>query len=177
MEDAKLREASMHLKYEIDMFHWSVDTMLKNQEDRFLRNAIVESFAIHTRNLIHCFYPKKPHPDDVIANHFFDPPDRWDNLRPQPDPSLGAIYKRVSREVAHLSFKRLGKTPQEKLWFYCKTFQIMEPVIQKFIENASKHKLDDSFSIKEECRSHIEEYLKTSPSMSISTDAVSSTSH
>ena len=81
-----------------------------------IRNAIVESFAIHVRNLVDFLYPgTNVKPTDVIADDFFDLGKRPPNF-PAIAPSLEAARKRAHKQVSHLTTGRLAEGHPGKSW-------------------------------------------------------------
>jgi len=78
-------------------------------EDRSLKNALLESFALHFRNLAEFLWPSKnPRPTDASIGHFTR--GGSSNL-PSPDP----LIDRVGREVSHLTTYRLpGDHPRTR---------------------------------------------------------------
>ena len=71
-----LRALSGHLSYEVDMSYGCAFWMLRvapKVDDPISRNAVLESFTIHLRQLIDFFWPENPrrkgdHPDALAAD-------------------------------------------------------------------------------------------------------------
>ena len=117
--DDQLRAGSSHLLYEIEMFCVLADSFESGAVDRAVaglpglempvRNAVVESFAIHTRGLISFLSPARPevepYEDDVFAKDYVDDwtfdTHRWKAER-----------RRVNKHVAHLTLTR-AKRPDD----------------------------------------------------------------
>ena len=76
----ELGRVSEHLHYEVQMLLVSEIT-----GQGTLHNALVESFAIHVRNMLDFLWPDKPKrkSDWVIAADFFPSPSDWEKLRPK----------------------------------------------------------------------------------------------
>ena len=92
----KLIAASDHLWYEIWMFCNLVRHLEADREiDQVSNNALVESFAIHTRILIDFFYCK----GQLTAAQFFDPPDQWESLCPPKSELLHRAKTRADKEI------------------------------------------------------------------------------
>ena len=120
---SRLAAAAVHLDYEAGMLWKTAEEMASGRaQTRAQRNAIVESFALHTRNLIDFFYgdPRRPTKrrgkDDVVAGHFFSDPYRWQRARPRQSSLLRRAEKRADKEIAHLTYGRLDVEQQEKPW-------------------------------------------------------------
>lgn len=144
----ELKEAlKKHVMYEIEMFYWSVSALAKGEANTWgERNSQLETFALHTRNLVHFFYPENARDDDMIAEDFFADPASWRRtVCPSKNFSLGSASGRVNKEVAHLTYARLGKTDEEWNWRPLEIVQILHPVIQKFLEGVRSFGVDASF--------------------------------
>jgi hypothetical protein len=80
LSDPELLDYSKeHVVYELWMFRAVGQALITPlQMSQPLRNALIESFAIHLRNLIDFFYPAQIQADDVFAAEFFDDPHEWE---------------------------------------------------------------------------------------------------
>jgi hypothetical protein len=114
---SELREASSHVWYEIWMA-LSVAQVLSSPlfGPGVCTNASLESFTLHARTLVGFFFGGKTNPADMVASDFFDEPRKWQRLRGKKDPVLMLVGPRVGKEIAHLSYDRLGVTPEAKAW-------------------------------------------------------------
>ena len=82
-----------------------------SDEDRPLKNALIESFALHFRNLASFLWPsEEPRPKDVVVGHFAP---EWLPAKP---PGLDDLVRRVGRKVAHLTTYRLPGDHPRKRW-------------------------------------------------------------
>jgi hypothetical protein len=80
-------------------------------------NALIESFTIHARALIHFLYPKRKEDSDVLAADFFDDAGAWPKICQQEEPiEFGRARERVNKEIAHLTYDRQLVTPDNKRW-------------------------------------------------------------
>jgi hypothetical protein len=112
-----LKAALKHLCYEIDMLQGTMERLeTGSTEDRILHNALVESFTVHARNLMHFLYPIGEKDSDVLAADFFDDAGYWLKNRPEEPKEFGKSRGRVNKEIAHLTYDRLSVTPQHKIW-------------------------------------------------------------
>ena len=78
------------------------------------RNALVESAAIHSRNIIEFLYftKSKRHPGDVRATDYgVDWTTKW---RHDSTALLPTLYRRASKQVGHVTAGRLGVRTREK---------------------------------------------------------------
>lgn len=112
-----LRGSSEHLYYEISMFEataWVLASGVFGPGPA--TNAFLESFTVHVRALMQFFYPNHPCSNDVLATDFFDNPDAWLKVRGELPQVLADVNARVGKEIAHLSYARLGVSPEAKGW-------------------------------------------------------------
>lgn len=131
-----------HLLYEMQIFRWVAENLPR--ENGFLLSGLLESFAIHFRNLVDFFYaqPLNARDDDLIAADFFDPPSAW-NLGPIPA-SLSHARERANKEISHITYKRKGQADPTKPWPVSDLFNEVQSVAQKFSAGASPNKLHPS---------------------------------
>jgi truncated hemoglobin YjbI len=108
-----------------------------------LRNALIESFVIHLRNLVDFFYPAQIQGDDVIAAEFLDDLNEWEKLS-SISLMLAAARVRAHKEVSHLTRKRFSGTPPEKSWAVAELMDEIRKVLNQFTQAASPTKLDES---------------------------------
>jgi hypothetical protein len=116
-KEEELIAALEHLYYEIDMLQGTMERLeTGSTEDRIFHNALVESFTIHARNLMHFLYPIGEKPSDILAADFFEDEEYWLKNRPGAPKEFDTARARVNKEIAHLTHDRLSVTPERKLW-------------------------------------------------------------
>jgi hypothetical protein len=97
-------------------------------EDRPLKNALLESFALHFRNLAEFLWPSKnPRRTDVAIGHFTQ---GWSPNQPRPDD----LFDRVGREVGHLTTYRLSGDHPRKRWDVVdciRVLRVLDAVVQR----------------------------------------------
>lgn len=115
--ETDLRAASDCLYYEIQMLLGTMKFLETEYEKNIIRdNALVESFTIHARALIHFLYPSgKIAPEDILAEDYFET-GHWEKIRPDEPERFKTARRRVNKEIAHLSYQRLSLTPEDKVW-------------------------------------------------------------
>jgi hypothetical protein len=131
-----------HLRYELQIFYWVVKNL--PQDNGFPLSALLESFAIHLRNLIDFFYtrPEEARNDDLVAADFFDSPGAW-NLGAIPQ-SLSAARERANKEISHITYKRKSAMDPTKPWPVADLFNEVHSIAQRFAASASGKKLHPS---------------------------------
>jgi len=132
--ETELQKASDHLYYEIGMFQSLVNGMASGiAGESVINNALLESFGIHTRALLWFFYAENSRDDDVIADDFFSTPTEWQSIRPPLTEILDRAKKRADKEIAHLTYKRIDISPEQKKWQFLPISSDMNKVIDKFL--------------------------------------------
>jgi hypothetical protein len=108
-------------------------------EERFpepVVNALVESFAAHSRVLIEFLYPsKKAHPDTIIAQHFFSPNEKWLRLCPRESRLLKRTRKLANNCLAHLTYTR-SEGKLDKRWPFISIARELGEILKIFNESA-----------------------------------------
>lgn len=128
-----------HLLYELQMLHLVALNLPKDKS--FLTSALLESFAIHLRNLTDFFYTGREDArgDDLIAADFCDPASSWD---PGPMPqTLRDAKDRANKEVSHITYKRKDASDPAKPWPVGRLASELNVLAQRFAAVASDRKL------------------------------------
>ncbi|MGC1499272.1 MAG: hypothetical protein WA800_04675, partial [Terriglobales bacterium] len=116
---------------------WELAEILPGRKPCTETSALLESFAVHLRNLIEFFaYPKKG--GYVRAGNFFDEPDAWPLAQ---SPELDKLSKRANEQVTHLTENRVSGNPPEKEWNVGEMVQVIDKVAKRFAQTASPKKL------------------------------------
>ncbi len=138
--DDKLVSASEHLCYEIEMLLGTKNALASRLcQNGILANALIESFTLHARVLLAFLYPETElRKDDVVAEHYVED---WNSKRPRMPKSLNHIRGRVGKEVAHLTYGRLGITDEAKQWNIEELAQELCALFRNFLERAPENKL------------------------------------
>jgi len=133
-----------HVAYEFDMFLWlagvcsnpSVRLGAPTPADTLrLSYVLIESFAVHLRNVIDFLYIDRPKHSDVVAADFFDP-NVWQGLRPARSSTLDDARVRANKEIAHLTSGRITGSPPEKDWDFAGLADEIRPLMRLVVENA-----------------------------------------
>jgi hypothetical protein len=115
----KLATGAENLEYQVMMLR-ATSSMLEKQmyPAGILRNAIMESWAVHARVLLNFLSSESTHYDDVLAVHFFADRARWTGLPAQVLDNLGRVSRTVGIEMAHLGYARGHVVPDQDQWPY-----------------------------------------------------------
>ena len=85
-----------------------------HRDDQVAENGLLESFAIHSRNLLDFVWLEKPmKPTDAVAADYF-PEGDW--KPPEQSERLSNLKDRVGKEIVHLSYNRLTIPEEERGW-------------------------------------------------------------
>ncbi len=141
-EDQLRAFAKEHLYYEISMLYYDYDQLKVTSNRDFLFSALLESLIIHTTVLLDFFYKPQMKADDAKAIHYMKDIAAWKKVLPNLDPYFRKFYTRRSKEVVHLSYRRLDVSQEEKSWQGDKTTQNLKETINIFLHNADPGRLD-----------------------------------
>jgi hypothetical protein len=122
--------ASDHLYYEITMLRFTACQLAARQaECDEPKNALLESFAVHVRNLRNFFFKKKPSlKDEMLAIDYLD------NWNPPKSEYLGRIEGKINAEISHLSYKRIEISPEAQNWKVDLIVAELEGVLTAFLQ-------------------------------------------
>jgi hypothetical protein len=132
-----LQEASFHLQYEIGMV-FETAYKLNDRKDIVVYNALLESFMIHTRNLIYFFYGD-PVYDDIVASHFVF---GWELVRKSKSLLLRRFEEEANKKVAHLTYQRFSG---DFIWDIDEITLELKRCIQQFIDLVENTKVTGNF--------------------------------
>lgn len=130
----ELVAVSEHLYYEIEMLNGTAFGLASGiAGESVLKNALLESFLLHSRILLAFLYYDNPRNDDVIAENFVSD---WALNRPPESPIFKEIHFRVGKEIAHLTYKRLSVTEETKQWRFLDIAEEVSRVLHIFVRRA-----------------------------------------
>ena len=142
----QLRRVSEHLHYEVGMLlavaHGLESGVLCESPGH---NALVESFAIHLRNLVEFLWSDKPKNDQVIAEDYFALPDDWRSVRGAIPEALRAARIRAAKEVTHLTYARLLVTEARKGWSFVALSREIMKTFRLYLRNVPTETLGESW--------------------------------
>ena len=133
--DVQRHQIAEHLRYEIAML-WACGTEIRRGGYPWAAsNSLVESFALHARNVVDFFFTE-PVGDDVVARHFFRDETAWAGIRTAIPATLATAKKRANKEVSHLTYSRLAVSPNDKPWPVEEIVREVDTVLRIFCERA-----------------------------------------
>ena len=137
-----------HLYYELDMLFWTVTKVFdgkrrsfRSADRRRLKNALLESFAVHLRNIVSFCYPFPVRADEVIAHDFMPSDVDWEIVRPPLTYHLKNAKERTDKQIAHLTRLRYDGGHPKKAWAPLIEFDDVKKVLHCFISHADRQTL------------------------------------
>jgi hypothetical protein len=132
-----------HLQHEIGMLFGTalLFPQLGTQSDDVLRNAVVESFAIHLRNIIAFLYEKPKRQEGLVAEHYVRDVQAWRTARGPQGALLKKARSRADREIAHLTTRRFFGNPPEKRWEAVLILRVVTPLLRTFRAHAQEDRI------------------------------------
>jgi hypothetical protein len=111
----KQHKAVGHIVYEIMMFNGTNMKLQTGVSDQFEKNILLESFAIHCRNLFDFFYKKRKYVDDIVAYDYISQKKQFIHERTKTR-ILKNLTEKANKQVAHLTYKRNNYNRRTKGW-------------------------------------------------------------
>ena len=147
--DQELKDYSAdHLYYELWMLYETATLLvhsLGGAEVNFvIRNAVLESFAVHARSLAGFLYHESKRDDDVTAEDYVENLEAWRVARGQMPNELDVTVFRTGKEVAHLTTKRYPPGSSQKVWSLKDIFRAFIQPLKLFVTHALPGRLDVS---------------------------------
>ena len=137
-----------HLFYEVVMLYRLPPLVIHSPGlyPQDTRNALIEAFTIHVRQLIDFFWPEGArHKSTALASDYFDR-DEWEGLRPgRPEILSEALRQKVGWGVAHLTYDRAWAPPEEKGWDFVGLARAFAPAVICFADHVGPDRLDPAY--------------------------------
>ncbi len=102
------------------------------------RNAVLESYVLHLRNLINFFFCKPNKPDDVVGRDFVA------DWGPTISLTLEKARTRANKEMNHITSQRKEDTDPEKSWEFGALVKEIWSLATKFADRAPKQALHEN---------------------------------
>jgi hypothetical protein len=142
-----LRSLSEHLFYEVQMTFGLATYLVSTPgtvTNLVTRNAEIEAFTIHVRQLIDFLWKDRPEGSastDAYAADYFAPGE-WAKLRPERPAILNnALRRKVGWGVAHLTYDRARSTFDDKQWNPVALAGALAPAVICFADTVEPSKL------------------------------------
>ena len=121
------------------MFRFTTDVLSKPNLPQPIANALIESFAIHARNLFFFFYTgvKSRKKDDVLAEDYAINKKEFRTHRTKKT-LLSNITKRVAKQIAHLTYHRAVYNKKTKPWKMQDIRKKLDKTIDAFINSLTE---------------------------------------
>lgn len=122
MTDQELHEfAADNLYYDLWMLYETGTRLVHDpdvHDDWVVKNAVIESFAIHARSLTIFLYPESSpkRADDVNSFEYVRDVQQWTQARGDIPPELTLVKRRTAKEIAHLTTGRHPPGSPQKVW-------------------------------------------------------------
>ncbi|MFW5990746.1 MAG: hypothetical protein ACOCQX_00815 [Candidatus Nanoarchaeia archaeon] len=164
MEPIKLKEASVHLFYEIDMLNMTavkVNNAIRKKifaKDKHNKEGVwsaqielnlsIESFAIHARNLVEFFNGKVVKRKNYIrAEHYLNKENtqKFREIMDKNSALVKYIFDKANHQIAHLTFERIEPRFKgaNKAWDL-KKIDAFNSIIKSFLDLTSENILSDN---------------------------------
>jgi len=144
--------AKEHLYYEIMMVIKARNAIKQNYIIRAknvidlgltIRNALLESYLLHIRILIDFLInTERLKDDDVLAIDFFEDIDGWKAIIAPKKERLETLKKRLNKELAHLTYTRANKKPEERGWTLNEHKEILD-LLKIFIKKVPERRIPE----------------------------------
>lgn len=126
--------ARRHLVYEIKMLRETASALRgKGIGPRSFRNAMLETFLVHYRNLFDFFYAdtRRELAHDVSAADYVPDPKQWKERRPRIGREATGNRERVNAQLAHLTYRRLKY--KQRNWSDRRMARQIEELLEAFV--------------------------------------------
>lgn len=134
--------SGVHLHYEIDMCHRTASLLAAGAANGVLNDVLVESYALHLRNLIEFVYWKKAkNPDALGASDFVKSREAWVKARGLVPEVLSSAHDRANKQIAHFTKKRFTSGAPETQWRPGAELTALVGGLQTFLEHADVQRL------------------------------------
>jgi hypothetical protein len=147
-EAADRERLTEHLFHEVQMTFFLAGQLaapVSSRVDVSLRNAEIEAFAIHLRQLVEFFWADRKrfgHDRASFAADYF-PRDEWARLRPE-RPAIFARHLHVG--IAPLTYSGDWVHPSENVWDLVSQAYALTPVVKRFAETVDAAQLTAGYA-------------------------------
>jgi hypothetical protein len=141
-EISELQEALHEIEYEAAMLSRLLAYLMRlpDHENSVLRSALTESVGLHGRVLLDFLWAgedwattglgKPPRPTDMLAEDYLDAVGvstaSWRDARCMTSSHRAEIRREVGQHMAHLTFHRVRRRPEERDWYAGPAFHSLQ---------------------------------------------------
>jgi len=134
-----LQKASEHIFYEIWMLY-NTTIILRTTTNQLSKNVLLESFAIHTRNLFYFYYPKKHfNSSDILVTNYILSKKIY-NKQKTKKIVLKYLVRKADKQIAHLTYTRNKYHQKIKGWYFKDISDKFKPTVNAFFNNLSENR-------------------------------------
>ncbi len=133
IEDKKKRKAVEHVVYEIMMFKATNLLLLSNINEQVSKNVLLESFAVHSRNLFDFFYKKRIN-DDIVAIDFIGNKAQFRKDKSKKR-NMQTLARKANKQISHLTYSRNNYNSRTKPWNISSIGAQMNKTIEAFFKS------------------------------------------
>jgi hypothetical protein len=109
IDESELEKATEHIFYETDMFFKTLLALYCEPSILTLKNLLLETFLIHTRNLYDFLYPSECFDDDdILVYDYIGKSDNYEDKKTPKKELKEYIYK-INKKLSHLTYLRNTK--------------------------------------------------------------------
>ena len=136
----KIANVIKHLQHEYSMLNGTAALIPKydpqkaeTDEERIIGNALIESFAVHARNLKEFFF-YSPKDDYARAEDFFSDPEHWKSTRGILPKVLKLADPMMNNQISHLTYRRTTMADSDFDWHFDGIVRAIDETMKHFKE-------------------------------------------
>ena len=143
LNKSELKEMLEQVQYEYKMMSVIGDFIINSEfGDNWLKYALLESFLVHTRNLIDFLYTDNAKfSDDILAVDYFDSPNKWITKRGMLPKYLEEVKAKANKLLSHITLSRIKKYKNDKGWNVQEITNKLDKVFQCFVKENNFNKV------------------------------------
>lgn len=135
LDDPVLYEMQMFVSTarKLSGYDWDQDANVIPFDERVERNAYLESFAVHMRNICEFLYNDRQEDDDIRARSDFAV--NWSRRLP---PDLKPDRERANKKVEHVTWGRVAVRSEDKSWDFARILSQILSELSAFADELRK---------------------------------------
>ena len=135
-----IQNSIRHIEYELNQFV-AIIRFFKfcRVIPKLVNNSFIDSFVMHTRNILFFLTSSSTRPDDIVADDFFHPGFWFDNKKLMSD-FLDSEYRKIHKLGAHLTYSRITYAENQNTdWVFQKINDEVADLFNNFVDEYSKN--------------------------------------